>query len=109
ITITGTGGTGLSGSAGVRMDKSTADISSVDGNIAITGTATAGTGTFQDGVREINGAGIHVTGTGSLTITGTAGSTDATVGLALRLASGNVPNTSFNAPQINLVGDRISI
>src|SRR4029077_13183604 len=46
ITITGTGGSGLNGSAGVRFDTS-ADITSVDGNVTITGTATASTGTFQ--------------------------------------------------------------
>jgi autotransporter-associated beta strand protein len=114
ITISGTGGSASGDSAGVRLGQvsgtDSSDIAAVDGNLAITGVATSSLGTFEDGIRELSGVGIHVTGTGSLTMTGAAGNTaGGTAGLALRLASSNVVGTSITAPQISLIGDRISI
>jgi autotransporter-associated beta strand protein len=105
IAIAGAGGGGSTTNQGVRIDATSApvDIASVDGNVSIGGTAIATTGTFQDGVRLVNNGSIHTSGVGSLTITGTAASTNSAVGVALRMAGVVVVNGAPN----NWIGDRI--
>src|SRR5439155_7935118 len=106
ISITGTGGIGNgSGNAGVRLEGATTDITSVDGNVSITGVATTSAGGTlqQDGLRQLTGSGVHITGTGSLTMTGTAGSTDGAIGVGLRLSGTMVLSGAQNA----LVADRM--
>jgi hypothetical protein len=86
ITIAGTGGAGANGNAGVSvngLNTTGTAISAVNGNINITGTAATTVGTDQDGVRFANSTGaqttaVTITGSGQLTITGTAGNSDAT-------------------------------
>ena len=81
ITIGGTGGSGSSDDYGVSIDglnTSGTTISSVNGNINITGAPTSGNGGDQDGVRFENSTGtqataVNITGSGLLTMTGTAG------------------------------------
>jgi hypothetical protein len=81
ITIAGTGGTGSSDDYGVSIDglnTSGTTISSVNGNISITGASGSGNGGDQDGVRFENSTGtqataVNITGSGVLTMTGTAG------------------------------------
>ena len=57
----------------------------MDGNIDITGTATTAINASQDGVHLMSGATVESSGTGNVSITGIAGSTDGGVGVGLRL------------------------
>ncbi|MBI1315113.1 hypothetical protein GC176_27800, partial [bacterium] len=83
ITINGTGGDGADLpnllSVGVYIADSGTLISSVDGDVMISGTGGAGTNNGNDGVRIFNGADITSTGTTSnaanITITGSGGGT----------------------------------
>jgi hypothetical protein len=86
LIIDGTGGTGSSDCYGVGFEGASVagtTASAVNGNITITGVAGTNAGTDMDGVRfEDSGASqavaINITGTGSLTVNGTAGNTGAT-------------------------------
>jgi hypothetical protein len=86
ITLNGTGGNGTSDCYGVGFEGGGANgtgISSVNGNISITGTGGTTAGTDMDGVRFEDSVGVQpalatTTGTGTLTITGTAGNNDPT-------------------------------
>lgn len=86
VTMNGTGSSGTINNAGVYIDSfGTAGtaISAVNGDISITGVATDATGTDQDGVHIGDSSAavavaVTTTGTGILTINGTAGNNDAT-------------------------------
>ncbi len=77
ITITGTGGAGISGNIGVFLAGSTTDVTSVAGDITITGTGGNGSGSHNYGVFVNLIETISSTGTGNdaakITITGTGG------------------------------------
>ena len=62
VALTGTGGFGTTTNQGIRLEDADTNISSVNSNILINGTGRATTGTFQDGVRIVDGARITTTG-----------------------------------------------
>ncbi|TWU57052.1 Bacillopeptidase F precursor [Rubripirellula tenax] len=76
LTIAGTGGDGARINAGVEIADAGTRISSIDGDIAITGTGGIGTEDFNHGIRLVGGT-VESTGTGieaaKITINGAAG------------------------------------
>jgi hypothetical protein len=108
ISLTGTGGTGTGtsvGNVGVEVDTSTAALSAVDGNISITGNATTTINNFQDGIRLNTNPRIDITGSGTLTMTGTPGGTTGTIGLGLRL----VGTIDVTGSQATLIANRMAL
>ena len=94
IAITGVGGGGSDFNTGIWLQTLSNAISSVDGNVTLTGTATDSTGTGNDGVRILSGGGITITGTASLTTTGTAASSDPTGSDSFGINVGAAASTS---------------
>ena len=79
INLTGTGGHGISQNSGVRIESANSLVTTVVGDVQITGTgASTATGTVNLGVLLFNGGQVTSTGTGAtagdITITGTSGS-----------------------------------
>ncbi|MDB5389867.1 MAG: hypothetical protein JWM11_5513, partial [Planctomycetaceae bacterium] len=71
ITLNGTGGTGTDSARGVELDDTGTLLTSVSGDIHITGQGGANTSGY--GLWMLNGAAIESTGTAKITIDGTAG------------------------------------
>ena len=112
VTMNGTGGTGTTDCYGIDVeaaDMAGTLISSVNGDISMTGTATNATGTDQDGVRLEDSVGaqaiaITTTGTGTLTITGMASNNDPTSS-GIQIADDT--NITLTGPQNFFIGDTI--
>ncbi|MDC8004566.1 HYR domain-containing protein [Aureisphaera galaxeae] len=86
---------------GVRFDGSS-NVQSVDGDITILGTGGDGTGNFNIGVAPLFGATISATGSGSISMTGTAGAGAlATTGIFFQTDTTNI---STNGGGISLTG-----
>ncbi|MFZ5807160.1 MAG: beta strand repeat-containing protein [Verrucomicrobiota bacterium] len=77
ITIRGTGGNGTSENFGVSIMGLNSKISTIDGDISITGQGGNGSGDLNDGIRMHNSAFVESTGTGDsagkITMNGTGG------------------------------------
>jgi len=99
ISVSGTGGAGTTDNTGVRIEDSTTDIQSVDGNIAITGTGGAGSGNSNFGVHLVDIETISSTGTGvnaaTITIIGTGGA-GAALNEGIRAGGSNTDVTSVD-------------
>ncbi|MEZ6127960.1 MAG: Calx-beta domain-containing protein [Planctomycetaceae bacterium] len=70
ITITGSAGDGVSGSHGVMVDGAGTRVTTVAGDISLTGVAGRGTGSNSAGVHVVNSGLVRTTGTGSIAING---------------------------------------
>ncbi len=98
ITIVGTSGTGADGSADGIQLLGSASISTVDGDIMLTGTS-LGTGSISSGVTHLSTGDIISTGTGAnagnITITGTGSSSGASnsAGLFYGQVNGSISST----------------
>ena len=86
VILTGSGGGGTSDCYGIGVEggnEAGTAVSSVNGNIVLTGTGGSSAGTDMDGVRfedsvAAQAVAVTTTGTGSVTINGTAGNSDST-------------------------------
>ncbi|MHC4874901.1 MAG: choice-of-anchor Q domain-containing protein [Planctomycetota bacterium] len=80
ITISGTGGSGTSSNIGVSIQGANSEVTTVHGDISLTGQGGLGTGNGTHGVRLFDGGAVSSTGTGSnppeISIAGTGGSGD---------------------------------
>lgn len=85
MTLNGTGGNGASSNYGVHIRDTGTSISSIDGNIAITGTGASGaSGTGNDGIFLFDEADIISTNNANITLTGIKGVGAASDGLQLQ-------------------------
>src|SRR5690606_13805042 len=89
ITLDGTGGVGTSGNHGVLLSGASTDVSSIDGDISVTGQGGMGSSNLNHGVTLQNGAAITSTGGGAsaatITLDGTGGGgTNGNSGVVLR-------------------------
>jgi filamentous hemagglutinin family protein len=74
ITLSGTGGNGAGNNYGMRITDAGTLLSSVDGDISLTGVgSTSASGTNNDGIRLDIDLDILTTGSADITLTGTAG------------------------------------
>jgi len=95
ITLVGTGGSGTSSNQGVVIHSTDSAITSVDGDISITGQGGAGSEAANIGVFVFSGASIQSTGTTSdaatITISGTGGSgTASNIGVSIHSTDAQV-------------------
>lgn len=100
ITIDGTGGTSSVFGIGIKIDKSTTKVTSVDGDISITGQGSSGAGGVHFGV-NLSDAEISSTGTGpdaaTITVYGTGGTGGGSNdGIAFTGVSGDADVTSVD-------------
>ena len=111
VTLTGIGGTGVAGNRGVFIFDNS-NISTVDGNLSLTGTGGNGSSTSNHGVS------LHTNGTvtstsGNITLTGTKGGFATDVGISNEagtndIGSGTMTGTiTLNGDTMNLAGTTV--
>jgi len=83
-------GTATNGNTGVRFSGIGAAVNSVHGNVTLDGTSIDVTGTDNNGVTLEHGASITISGSGHLTIIGTAATNNPGGGFGIKLGTGNV-------------------
>ncbi len=103
ITILGTGGSGTDSNRGVVIFSSGL-VSSGDGAVTISGTATDASGTGQDGINLQSSGQLNTTGTASVLLTGTAGNTSS-FGITLQ----NPSSLTLTGATNTLVADSVNI
>src|SRR5262249_58575044 len=105
ITIMGTGGSGTDGNFAVEVVDAGSLVTSVSGNIQITGQGgTTATGTSNEGVLVQNSGQVTSTGTATITLNGTGGSgTDSNYGVDVFGANTPVTSADSNV-QIHVQG-----
>jgi hypothetical protein len=101
ITIMGTGGKGTNQNFGASVEGAGTLVTSVDGNIQITGQgSTTATGAFSEGFVLQSGGQVTSTGTAAITINGTGGSGAGGVHLGVELSTGTVSATGTGTVSI---------
>ncbi|MCA9062476.1 MAG: hypothetical protein KDA96_05440, partial [Planctomycetaceae bacterium] len=107
ILVNGTGAVGGSNNRGVEINNGT--LSSVNGAVSVSGTAPDATGSGNHGVAVYGGGNAITTGTGGLSITGDAATSDPAVGVGISLASTGTVNLSLAGSPNVLNADSIEL
>jgi fibronectin-binding autotransporter adhesin len=86
ITIMGTGGAGTNSNSGVQVESTGARITSVDGDVSVTGRG-QGTGIDNRGIGIFSAGIIETTGSANLTLTGTASTSVGATGRGVEIGN----------------------